>query len=168
MNLALPPRTTRAAEGLPRRHFTVAEIEAMVRAGIIDEDERVELIQGELVPMSPKGSRHEIFKIALIRHWLKLCPDEVQIAQETTFRLSETPISSQISSSTPVLWALSASPARTCYWSSKSPTPQRATTAGARRSSMRCWGARVLGDRRRQDDDSRVPRAVGGRLYGER
>jgi Uma2 family endonuclease len=39
--------------------------------------------------MSPKGSRHEILKIAVNRRWLKLCPDEVQIAQETTFRLSE-------------------------------------------------------------------------------
>jgi Uma2 family endonuclease len=83
MNIALPPRSTR------RRLFTVKDVEAMVEAGILDEDERVELIHGELVPMSPKGSRHEILKIALNRRWLKLCPDEVQIAQETTFRLSD-------------------------------------------------------------------------------
>ena len=48
-------RVTRAAEGLPRRRFTVAEVEAMVEAGVMEEDERVELIGGELVPMSPKG-----------------------------------------------------------------------------------------------------------------
>ena len=60
-----------------------------MRAGILDEDERVELIQGELVPMSPKGSRHEIVKAALNRRWQKLCPDDVQTTQETTFRLSE-------------------------------------------------------------------------------
>ncbi len=48
-------RVTSAAEGLPRRRFTVAEVEAMVAAGVMDEDERVELIGGELVPMSPKG-----------------------------------------------------------------------------------------------------------------
>ncbi len=41
-------RTTQAAEGLPRRRFTVAEVEAMVAAGLMDEDERVELIGGEL------------------------------------------------------------------------------------------------------------------------
>jgi hypothetical protein len=45
--------TTSAAEGLPRRRFTVAEVEAMVAAGVVEEDERVELIGGELVPMSP-------------------------------------------------------------------------------------------------------------------
>jgi len=89
MNVVVPPRSTRAADGLWRRRFTVAEIEAMVHAGILDEDERVELIHGELVPMSPKGSRHEIFKAALNRRWQKLCPDDVQITQETTFRLSE-------------------------------------------------------------------------------
>jgi len=89
MNVVVPPRSTRAADGLWRRRFTVAEIEAMVHAGILDEDERVELIHGELVPMSPKGSRHEIFKAALNRRWQKLCPDDVQITPETTFRLSE-------------------------------------------------------------------------------
>ena len=90
MNVALKhPRTTRAAEGLPRWRFTVADVEAMVAAGILDEKERVELIGGELVRMSPKGSRHEVLKVALMRHWLKLCPDDIQIAQETTFRLSD-------------------------------------------------------------------------------
>ncbi len=89
MNIAHKlPAATRGAEGMARRRFTVAETEAMVRAGILDEDERVELIHGELVPMSPKGSRHEILKIALNRKWQKLCPDDVQIAPETTFRLS--------------------------------------------------------------------------------
>jgi hypothetical protein len=46
MNVSVAPRLTRAAEGLPRRRFTVAEVEAMVEAGIMDEDERVELIGG--------------------------------------------------------------------------------------------------------------------------
>ena len=89
MNLALQhKRATRGAEGLPRWRFTVKDVEAMVSAGILDEDERIELIEGELVPMSPKGSRHEILKVALLRHWVKLCPEELQIAPETTFRLS--------------------------------------------------------------------------------
>ena len=57
-------RVTSAAEGLPRRRFTVAEVEAMVAAGVMEEDERVELIGGELVPMSPKGLEHEVLKTA--------------------------------------------------------------------------------------------------------
>jgi Uma2 family endonuclease len=82
-------RVTTAAEGLPRRRFTVAEVEAMVSAGVMDEDERVELIGGELVPMSPKGNRHEVVKIALLRRWYRAAPEDVNIAPETTFRLSE-------------------------------------------------------------------------------
>jgi Uma2 family endonuclease len=64
MNRPESRMTTTAAEGLPRRRFTVAELEQMVAAGILDEDERVELIGGEIVPMSPKGNQHEIVKIA--------------------------------------------------------------------------------------------------------
>ncbi|HZZ62812.1 MAG TPA: Uma2 family endonuclease [Roseiarcus sp.] len=82
-------RVTRAAEGLPRRRFTVAEVEAMVAAGVLDEHERVELIGGELVPMSPKGSRHEIVKKALNRRWIQRIPDDIDLIPETTFRLSE-------------------------------------------------------------------------------
>ena len=81
--------TTSAAEGLPRRRFTVAEVEAMAAAGVMDEDERVELIGGELVPMSPKGSHHEVVKAALLDHWIRARPEEVRLAPETTFRLSE-------------------------------------------------------------------------------
>jgi Uma2 family endonuclease len=82
-------RVTKAAEGLSRRRFTVAEVEAMVAAGIMDEDERVELIGGELVPMSPKGNHHEVVKIALLRRWYRVAPDDLDLAPETTFRLSD-------------------------------------------------------------------------------
>jgi len=89
MNVALHPRITQAAEGLPRRRFTVAEVEAMVAAGIIDEDERVELIGGELVPMSPKGIQHEALKIRLVDRWNRHRPLTCVVAQETTFHLSD-------------------------------------------------------------------------------
>jgi Uma2 family endonuclease len=82
-------RVTSAAEGLPRRRFTVAEVEAMVAAGVMDEDERVELIGGELVPMSPKGNHHELVKTALLARWYRACPDHVLLTPETTFHLSE-------------------------------------------------------------------------------
>ena len=81
-------RTTQAAEGMLRRRFTVEELEAMVAAGILGEDERIELIGGEVVPMSPKGNSHEVLKIALNRYWSKRLPDNLILAQETTFRLT--------------------------------------------------------------------------------
>ncbi len=88
MSVPFSSRVTSAAEGLPRRRFTVAEVEAMVAAGVMEEDERVELIGGELVPMSPKGNQHEVVKTALVDRWIRLRPDECRVAQETTFRLS--------------------------------------------------------------------------------
>ena len=82
-------RVTSAAEGLPRRRFTVAEVEAMVAAGVMEEDERVELIGGELVPMSPKGNHHEVLMAALLQRWYRAAPDGLGLVPETTFRLSE-------------------------------------------------------------------------------
>jgi Uma2 family endonuclease len=79
---------TQAAEGLPRRRFTVAELEAMVAAGILDEHERIELIGGEVVPMAPKGNHHEILKAALNTYWVKRLPERFRLVPETTFRLS--------------------------------------------------------------------------------
>ena len=81
--------TTMAAEGMPRRRFTVAELEAMTEAGILLEDERIELIGGEIVPMSPKGNHHELVKTALNYYWTRKLPDDVMLTTETTFRFAE-------------------------------------------------------------------------------
>jgi Uma2 family endonuclease len=42
----------------PRRRFTVEDYHRMGRAGILAEDDRVELIEGEIVEMPPIGSPH--------------------------------------------------------------------------------------------------------------
>src|SRR5215831_11293210 len=82
------PLPTRAAEGLPRRRFTVAELEQMTAAGIVAEDERIELIGGEVVPMSARGSHHEILKTALNLYSSRNLSEDLLCTTETTFRLS--------------------------------------------------------------------------------
>jgi len=86
------PLTTQAAEGLPRRRWTTAELEEMARRGLFRDargnDERFELIGGEVVPMSPKGNRHEIVRNGLSRHLTRLCPSWVDVGYEPQFNLT--------------------------------------------------------------------------------
>jgi Uma2 family endonuclease len=43
---------------IARRHFNISEYYRMTEAGILSEGDRVELLDGEVVEMSPIGSRH--------------------------------------------------------------------------------------------------------------
>ncbi|MCA1648606.1 MAG: Uma2 family endonuclease, partial [Chloroflexi bacterium] len=43
---------------LTPRRFTAAEYHQMIEIGVFDQDERLELIDGEIVQMSPIGDRH--------------------------------------------------------------------------------------------------------------
>ncbi|HEX2174118.1 MAG TPA: Uma2 family endonuclease [Dehalococcoidia bacterium] len=45
---------------LTTHRFTVADYHRMVEARILDEDDRVELIEGEIVDMSPIGRKHAV------------------------------------------------------------------------------------------------------------
>ena len=87
----VPPKrpTTRAAEGLPRWRWTVAEIERMAVAGYFHQDERVELLGGEIVPMSPKGRRHEIIREEIAFRFSRLAPDNIFVTSEPQFNLSQ-------------------------------------------------------------------------------
>lgn len=46
------------AVALTRYRFSVDEYHHMVAAGVFGEDDRIELIEGEIVEMAPIGSRH--------------------------------------------------------------------------------------------------------------
>ena len=51
------------------RLFTIEEYERMVETGILKEDERIELIEGEIVEMSPIGTPHAAL-VANLTHLL--------------------------------------------------------------------------------------------------
>lgn len=62
--------TTQVADGVPRLRWTFAEFERLTDFGFFTEDDRIELIGGELVPMAPKGNRHETVRAAF-HNWLR-------------------------------------------------------------------------------------------------
>jgi Uma2 family endonuclease len=80
---------TRAADGLLRWRWTVAEIEKMAVDGYFLEDERFELVGGEIVPMSPKGRRHEIIRGQLAFRFTRSVPEDVFVVSEPQFNLSD-------------------------------------------------------------------------------
>jgi len=41
-----------------RKLFTIDEYHRMIESGILSEDDRVELVEGEIIEMAAKGSRH--------------------------------------------------------------------------------------------------------------
>jgi Uma2 family endonuclease len=83
------PLTTQAGDGLVRRRFSVAEVESMVAQGILGEDERLELIGGELIPMSPKGMRHENLRTELAFRMTRQVPAMIRVAAEAQFNLAD-------------------------------------------------------------------------------
>jgi hypothetical protein len=52
MNVAV----TKAADGLPRRSFTVEDVGRMLDAGILSQDERIELVEKRASSMKTNGS----------------------------------------------------------------------------------------------------------------
>lgn len=63
MDLATAERTATAA-ATPYR-WTRAQYERMIEAGVLGEDDRVELLNGRIVAMSPQKSRHSTLLVLL-------------------------------------------------------------------------------------------------------
>ncbi len=63
-----------------RRHrFSLEDYHRMVEAGILGEEDRVELIDGELVEMTPVGTRHAETVSRLVRFFVHGTPRVVRV-----------------------------------------------------------------------------------------
>ena len=72
-----------------RRPLTVAEYHRMGEAGILGEDDRVELIEGELIAMAPIGSDHAGTSNALNRALVRLVGDQGIVAAGNPVQLDD-------------------------------------------------------------------------------
>jgi Uma2 family endonuclease len=72
---------------LTRRRFSVDDYYRMAAAGIFSEDDRVELIEGEIVEMAPIGSRHAAQVDKLNWIFLRRVGDRAIISVQNPLRL---------------------------------------------------------------------------------
>ena len=77
-----------AAQVAPWR-FTVDEYHRIAESGVFGEDDRVELIEGEIIRMSPIGSRH-VSRVTEAT-WLlgRRLGDDVRVSVQSPIRLNE-------------------------------------------------------------------------------
>lgn len=74
---------------LRRRPFTVNEYHRIAEAGVLGEDDRVELIEGEIVEMTPIGARHARC-VTVLSHLLhRQVGDRFIVTVQNPIRLSE-------------------------------------------------------------------------------
>jgi Uma2 family endonuclease len=78
------------ANPLPRHRFTVQDVWAMQKAGALDEDANLELIDGELVPMNAKHHPHEVVKRSLVEELVVRSQRRFAVGVEQTLYLSDT------------------------------------------------------------------------------
>jgi Uma2 family endonuclease len=88
----MPPGETAVLPGNPwvvRRKLNVLEYHRMGEAGILTEDDRVELIEGELIAMSPVGSDHSGTVNSLTRLLVLAVGDRGVVAVQNPVRLDD-------------------------------------------------------------------------------
>jgi Uma2 family endonuclease len=73
----------------PRRRFTADEVYRMVEVGILDEDERVELLDGELCTMSPQGTAHSAFTVEFRERLQAAFGEAAHMRDHSPVRVSE-------------------------------------------------------------------------------
>ena len=74
---------------ISRRLFTVHDYHKMVDAGILCEDDRVELIRGEVLAMSPIGPRHSAAVLRATQALVRLVGDHAIVGVQGSIRLDE-------------------------------------------------------------------------------
>src|SRR5688500_5684417 len=79
--------TADATVPMRRRLFTVDEYEAMASAGILSTDDRVELLDGEIVEMSPIGPPHAGIVNRLNRMLIQRLGDRAVVTVQNPLRI---------------------------------------------------------------------------------
>src|SRR4051794_4271131 len=74
---------------LTRRRFTTAQYYEMLRTGILTENDRVELIDGEIVEMTPIGARHAGIAINLTNSFARTFGEAALVSSQNPIDLGD-------------------------------------------------------------------------------
>jgi Uma2 family endonuclease len=77
------------ATEVSKRLFTVEDYHRMVDAGILSEDDRVELIHGEVLAMSPIGPRHSAAVLRATQYLVRSAGDRAIVGVQGSVRLDQ-------------------------------------------------------------------------------
>jgi Uma2 family endonuclease len=69
------------------KHFTIAEYHRLTELGFFSEDDRVELIHGQIIQMAAKGTAHEASNRRLLRELSKLLGDRATLQNQSPITL---------------------------------------------------------------------------------
>ena len=72
---------------LARRRFTVEEYHRMAKTGILTDEDRVELIEGEIIQRTPVGQRHAACVAQLTRRLIQALGDRALVWPQNPLRL---------------------------------------------------------------------------------
>ena len=81
--------TEMSAGALAHRKWTPAEFDALCRSGVLREDERLELLDGELVPMTPPGEKHTDVTTRLTTLVAKAAPEGLLVGSQSPLACGE-------------------------------------------------------------------------------
>lgn len=69
------------------KHFTIAEYHRLTELGFFCEDDRVELIRGQIIQMSAKGTAHETCNRRLLRELARLLGEQATLQNQSPITL---------------------------------------------------------------------------------
>lgn len=69
---------------VPVRRLSVEDVYRMVEAGVLDEDDRIELVEGVLVEMVPIGPEHDGTLAWLTRHFASAASEAWEVRVQST------------------------------------------------------------------------------------
>ena len=68
--------------GVKTRLITVAEYDRMIEAGIYTENDRIELLNGEIIELMPKGPKHTSANSRIVRFFIRLFGEKIIVRSQ--------------------------------------------------------------------------------------